>query len=647
MKEILFCSILTFLNFYSVNGQTFQERQKIISDYNLKSLSNLKAELEKDFSLRQNRISKFKSNLSTKYKYDNAEYDLFDVSSDGKPVYMTSYNSDSAKATNTNDLHSGGASGLSLEGENMIIGAWDIEYPLSDHQELLDYQTTPQSRVSYPDLINIVLLEESNHATHVSGTLIAKGVQPLAKGMAPRATLRAFTASNDESEATSEAANGLLLSNHSYGVPIFRNDGSQQVSAEEIGSYNSNARNWDQITYSAPFYLPVMSAGNEGGTGKSYTGALANGYDKLTYNKTSKNSLIVASAIPVLSSGNLVNFTSSTFSSEGPTDDFRVKPDITGDGNQLYSSIATSVNSYDIYRGTSMASPNVSGSLLLLQEYYNRLNSHYMKSSTLRGLVCHNAKDNAAQIGPDAVFGWGFLDAEACAWNIKNAIEGKALVKEFVLIDGESYTYQFSAISGSSIKATICWTDPPGNLQSGELNSLTPRLVNDLDLRITDSNSNVFLPWMLNTNNAAGNAIKGDNVRDNIERIDITSPNSGNYTLTVTHKNNLTNGSQAYALILTGDNVTLNSNNDLIEDNMITLWPNPVKDHLNISIKGMDGNIKLLLNDIQGRPVFKENLNTLSFEILHSLDTSKLTSGVYFLNFNNGYKSLTKKIIIR
>ncbi|MFX9740601.1 hypothetical protein ABTP03_19585, partial [Acinetobacter baumannii] len=58
-----------------------------------------------------------------------------------------------------------------------------------------------------------------NHATHVTGTLIASGVNPIAKGMAYGIpNIIAYEYQNDFSEMTAEAANGLLLSNHSYGL---------------------------------------------------------------------------------------------------------------------------------------------------------------------------------------------------------------------------------------------------------------------------------------------------------------------------------------------------------------------------------------------------------------------------------------------
>ena len=59
----------------------------------------------------------------------------------------------------------------------------------------------------------------------------------------------------------------------------------------------------------------------------------------------------------------------SSFSCWGPTDDGRIKPDVVADGVGVLSSVSSSNTSYSSLSGTSMASPNASGSLLLLQDY--------------------------------------------------------------------------------------------------------------------------------------------------------------------------------------------------------------------------------------------------------------------------------------
>jgi subtilisin family serine protease len=47
----------------------------------------------------------------------------------------------------------------------------------------------------------------------------------------------------------------------------------------------------------------------------------------------------------------------SNFSSVGPTDDGRIKPDVVANGESLYSSIGSSDDAYGVFTGTSMATP--------------------------------------------------------------------------------------------------------------------------------------------------------------------------------------------------------------------------------------------------------------------------------------------------
>ena len=381
-------------------------------------------------------------------------------------------------------------------------------------------------------------------------------------------------------------------------------------------------------------------------TAKTYAGGLGTGYDKLTGNKTSKNNLVVANASPFVTTGGvLINFPINSSSSQGPTDDFRIKPDITGDGTNVYSSISTSDTSYSTYSGTSMASPNVAGTLILLQEYYNRLNSNYMKAATIKGLVCHTAIDNTNRIGPDPIFGWGLLNAEDAANAIKNAKDGLAVIKELTLNNSGTYTYQFTASSSSALKATICWTDPAGTASTSPNNVLSPRLVNDLDLRLEDSGSTIFTPWKLDNTNVAAAALKGDNTVDNIERIDISTPVAGNYTLTVSHKGTLVNGSQTFSLIITEANLTLS--NKEITFNKVSIWPNPSNDIINIKIDRISGLSQIILFDIHGRSVFQENLNTESSNLEYSLNTKQFSEGIYFLKITNNGISHNQKIIIQ
>lgn len=637
-KNILLCFLLIFIS-NQLMAQTVAERKKISDSYDMGKINELKKELQEKQIQREARINDYlkQSSKQERLKKEGKTYKIHDII-DGKPLYISTDNVLAAQATRTDALHVGGSLNLDLEGENMIVGVWDAESARASHVEFLDDQTIPQSRIVFSDLSGTVI---DDHATRVAGTIMAKGTSANAKGMAPKAVVNSYDWDGAEQEMLTEGANGLLVSNHSYGFPIFLSNGDQQKNAEQIGNYSSLAREWDIVLFTAPYLLPVTSAGNEGT--KNYTGGLAFGYDKLTDLSTVKNNMVVASSIVNFNaSGGVQFFGKSDFSSQGPTDDFRIKPDITGKGENVFSSSSTNDTAYNTQNGTSFSAPNVSGSLILLQQYYNQLNSNYMRAATLRGLACHTAKDDAVKPGPDPFVGWGLLDAATAAQTITDASSNLAIIKELTLSDGETYTYQFSASGSGPIKASICWTDPAGVASNSPNNVLSPRLVNDLDLRLEDGNSTIFTPWKLNKANVAGNAIKGDNDVDNIERIDINSGIAGNYTLTVTHKGTLTNGSQAFSLIITGANLTLSTSSQSISS--VVVWPNPVEDILNLDLTKLSGDVNIDIFDVNGRKVYQEQAVKSK---KHFIKTNTFTSGVYFMNIKNNDLKIYKKIIIK
>ena len=107
-----------------------------------------------------------------------------------------------------------------------------------------------------------------------------------------------------------------------------------------------------------------------------------------------------------------------------------------------------------------MAAPNVAGSIILLQQYYNSVNNSFMKSATLKGLICHTADDNLNGNGPDPIYGWGLLNVKKSAETILSASNGNAILSEHTLNDGVVFTTTFNASSEGPVSATICWTDP-------------------------------------------------------------------------------------------------------------------------------------------------------------------------------------------
>jgi len=529
-------TLITFITLFIISiafSQTKEEIRKIIKDYDIEKINKLSKELsikfkkEKAYALKMAKINGWQVIIRTK----TSIAELMKVIN-GQPVYFKTNNVDAAESTRTNTLHNNGLLNLNLEGQNMTAYIWDGGIARSTHQE---YDGVGgNNRFNRGDSGTLGL---HFHAAHVTGTIIASGFQANAKGMAPRANAIGSDWDNDLAEVTQQTTNGMLISNHSYSITL---------GAPNLGSYSERSRDADQIMYDAPFYLMITAAGNDGTV--TNTNALDNNssFDKLYSIGCAKNNLVIANAndANIDLNGDFIDTSINPTSSQGPTDDYRIKPDLTGNGTQLYSTFDSSDNDYQSITGTSMASPNVTGTLLLLQQYYNQLNSNYMKASTLKGLALHTA-DDPDNNGPDALFGWGLLNAKKAAIAIQENNE-ESKIEELTLSPGQIYSTSVTSDGINKLIASISWTDPAGVIVTG-VNDHTPVLVNDLDIRITKDGTTYF-PYKLTSVNT--NTL-GDNLVDPYERIDINGA-SGNYTITITHKGSLTSGSQNFSLIVTG-----------------------------------------------------------------------------------------------
>ena len=202
--------------------------------------------------------------------------------------------------------------------------------------------------------------------------------------------------------------------------------------------------------------------------------------------------------------------TMNTFSGWGPTDDGRVKPDIVGNGNALYSSDNVAVDAYDRKSGTSMSSPNACGSTALLLEIYLRLFGTLPRASTLKGLVIHTA-DDLGNTGPDYAFGWGLMNTHAATDLLLEQFHnpGSPRVVEdalSTLVTNIQYTFTWN--TNGPIRATLCWTDPPGPIQSG-VDPTNLVLVNDLELTLFAPDGTEYLPWVLDPTNPTNAATTG------------------------------------------------------------------------------------------------------------------------------------------
>jgi hypothetical protein len=410
----------------------------------------------------------------------------------------------------------------------------------------------------------------SDHSTHVAGTMIASGVVAAAHGMATGAHIQAWDYNDDTPEMTSAAAGGLLMSNHSYGVLCGWRYiwwyGDENVDANEdykFGYYTEDeTKVWDEIAYNAPYYLIFKSAGNDrgeadwGGSTSPEKDGGADGYDCVGPQAVAKNVLTVGAvnAIPAGYS-QPSDVVMSSFSGWGPTDDGRIKPDVVANGVGVYSCTDVSNTSYDTFDGTSMATPNTTGSMALVRQHYQSFSSGQpMRAATLKALAIHCADESGSNPGPDYSFGWGLVNTKKMTDVISDDFQGNSThtISELVLNNAASYTLQVNALGNQPLKITICWTDLPGTpVTPLELNPPDLMLVNDLDMRLTYQSS-TYYPWILNPAIPAAAATSGDNFRDNVEQIYLAAPTVGTYILTINHKGTLSGGSQAYALVVSG-----------------------------------------------------------------------------------------------
>lgn len=495
-----------------------------------------------------------------------------------RPTFLRTWNREAAKMTGVDALWPGGSLALTLTGNTKYGGSWEPGgIPEVSHREFTGRVTNSDSSPGISD-----------HATHTVGTMIAAGIDPDAKGMAYQGKIHAYDTNNSETEIATASGTGMTVSNHSYGsIAGFEFGlggqfayywlGDPAVSTFEdyaFGFYDFWAAYYDNMAYNGPFHTLVMSAGNErnpgvpstafdhyifdSGTGQ-WTLVNAARYDQSTYDtisygfSLSKNVLTVGAVEKLTRDySQPSDVVMSSFSSWGPTDDGRIKPDICAIGVGVYSSV--SGNGYDTYDGTSMSAPNTSGAVILLQEYYEQLHAgQKMRSSMVKALLTHTAKECGNTLGPDYAFGFGLLDAKAAAEKITAGAYNNVELNDYTLNTGSVIDIPLVVESGT-IKATIAWIDPAGQPQNqAELDNRTPRLVNDIDIRlIRNSDGQVFRPWILDPANPAAAAITGDNIRDNVEQVYLAGAAAGTYTLRISGKGALKPaGSQIVSAVVT------------------------------------------------------------------------------------------------
>ncbi|HHN94247.1 MAG TPA: DUF11 domain-containing protein, partial [Anaerolineae bacterium] len=245
----------------------------------------------------------------------------------------------------------------------------------------------------------------------------------------------------------------------------------------------------------------------------------------------------------------------AAFSSRGPVEDSRYKPDVVAPGTFIIStrsSVASGTgwgegNAYYEYMGgTSMATPLVAGATALVRQFYTDEEGITPSAALVKATLINGATDiNPGQYGtgagreipgprPTNVAGWGRVNI---AHSIFPAAPRRLLYEDQTtgLNTGATDTYTYTVLDSSEpFQVTLVWNDYPASTASNG------GLVNDLDLEITGPGG-TYHPNGLST---------ADRV-NNVENIDIASPQTGLYVVTVSAYN-VPQGPQPYALVASG-----------------------------------------------------------------------------------------------
>ena len=280
--------------------------------------------------------------------------------------------------------------------------------------------------------------------------------------------------------------------------------------------YTDYAYTVDKQIYDYPTLMHVFSAGNVGNTDCGY--GAGQGWGNITGgHKMGKNSIAVGNTDEL---GVLDNT-----SSRGPANDGRIKPDICAQGTSQLSTYPN--NTINFGGGTSAAAPGVSGVLAELNQAYRELNNGVVPSSALLKACILNSANDLATPGPDFSTGWGQVNALR-AYNIIN--KKQYWTNSVSQAEKQSYSIQVPA-GTKRLNVMLYWAERPAAVMSFKA------LINDLDLSLTDSLGNKFLPWILDptpvSDSLAKPATKGEDHLNNMEQVSIDKPTAGNYSINV------------------------------------------------------------------------------------------------------------------
>ncbi len=410
----------------------------------------------------------------------------------------------------------------------LLVHSLQSHFPLHGQTQSVYVLDTGSADEAHPGftgrIINLQHRTDDGHATHVTGTILSSISE--AKGIAPElsALVMPFVADSSgtvfytnplqiESAFTDAVSREIRLLNASIGVNVNVNG----YSCELLGQYGLASYVVDRAArgvYGSPV-LSIWAAGNE----RNFD--TCGDYGTIAPPATNKNALTVGATYSDLG-------TVALFSSFGPTNDGRLKPDLVAPGAQLSQDLGISSlepgDSIGTRSGTSMAAPCVTGTAALLHEAWTMspATSASPTPECLRAIVCGTTTDISTQ-GPDYRSGFGLLNASSA---LDAVMFGNALDELFQF--GSPLTHQIIS-DGSPLRCTIAWSDNPTDGSDSAIQR-------NLDLILISPSGIIHYPWQLDPFNPSFPAVRseGTDSLNTIEQVSVDQPEEGTWLMFIT-----------------------------------------------------------------------------------------------------------------